>query len=128
MTVDGLGGVSRVWGRLPGDHQCPVETDSGRLAAACVGVDVAGWVEEFACGFASIAARFGRREPRLQARSFLLGVLSDVDTRSCWQLAEQAGDTSPQAMQRLLGEAVWDADAVGDDGRGYAIAALGEPG
>jgi SRSO17 transposase len=54
-------------------------------------------------------------------------VLSDVDTRSCWQLAEQAGDTSPQAMQRLLGEAVWDADAVRDDVRGYVVDAIGDP-
>jgi SRSO17 transposase len=95
------------------------------VAAASVSVDVAGWVEEFDCGFARIAGRFGRREPRLQARSFLLGVLSDVDTRSCWQLAEQAGDASPKAMQRLLGEAVWDADAVRDDVRGYVIDAIG---
>src|SRR3989440_8841828 len=85
-------------------------------------------VEEFACGFASIAGRFRRREPRLQARSFVLGVLSDVDSRSCWQLAEQAGDASPYAMQRLLGEAVWDADAVRDDLRGYVVDALGDPG
>jgi SRSO17 transposase len=98
------------------------------VAAAAVSVDVAGWVEEFACGFARIAGRFRRREPRLQARSFLLGVLSDVDTRSCWQLAEQAGDASPQAMQRLLGEAVWDADAVRDDVRGYVVDAIGDPG
>ena len=90
-------------------------------------VDVAGWVEEFARGFARIAGRFRRREPRLQARSFLLGVLSDVDTRSCWQLAERAGDTSPQAMQRLLGEAVWDADAVRDDVREYVVDAIGDP-
>ena len=90
-------------------------------------MDVAGWVEEFARGFARIAGRFRRREPRLQARSFLLGVLSDVDTRSCWQLAERAGDTSPQAMQRLLGEAVWDADAVRDDVRGYVVDAIGDP-
>jgi SRSO17 transposase len=54
--------------------------------------------------------------------------LSDVDTRSCWQLAEQAGDASPHAMQRLLGEAVWDADAVRDDVRGYVVDALGDPG
>jgi len=67
-------------------------------------------------------------EPRRQARSFLLGLLSDVDTRSCWQLAEQAGDASPHAMQRLLGEAVWDADAVRDDLRGYVVDALGDPG
>jgi hypothetical protein len=41
-------------------------------------------------------------------------LLSDVDTRSCWQLAEQASDASPHAMQRLLGEAVWNADWVRD--------------
>ena len=57
----------------------------------------------------------------LQPRSFILGVLWDVDARSCWQLAEQAGDASPQAMQRLLGEAVWDADAVRDDVHDYVI-------
>jgi SRSO17 transposase len=102
-----------------------VETISGGVAAAFVSIDVAGWVEEFACGFAAIAGRFRRREPRLQARSFLLGVLSDVDTRSCWQLAEQAGDSDPNATQRLLGEAVWDADAVRDDVRGYVIDAIG---
>jgi hypothetical protein len=57
-------------------------------------------------------------------------------------LAEQAGDASPHAMQRLLGEAVWDADAVrdaleaaahavGDDGgHGRVVVAgpLGDPG
>ena len=105
-----------------------MEAISDSVTAGSGSVDVAGWVEEFACGFARIAGRFRRREPRLQARSFLLGVLSDVDTRSCWQLAERAGDTSPQAMQRLLGEAVWDADAVRDDVRGYVVDAIGDPG
>jgi hypothetical protein len=28
---------------------------------------------------------------------FLLGLLSDVESRSCWQLAEQAGHASPSA-------------------------------
>src|SRR4051812_11780025 len=31
-------------------------------------------------------------------------------------------------MQRLLGEAVWDADAVRDDVRGYVVEAIGDPG
>src|SRR5262249_13865678 len=34
----------------------------------------------------------------------------------------------PQAMQRLLGEAVWDADAVRDDVRGYVVDTIGDPG
>jgi SRSO17 transposase len=31
-------------------------------------------------------------------------------------------------MQRLLGEAVWDADAVRDDVRRYVVDQLGDPG
>lgn len=90
-------------------------------------VDVAGWQEQFDTAFARIAGRFGRVEPRLRARSFLLGLLSDVDSRSCWQLAERAGDRSPHGMQRLLGEAVWDADEVRDDVRAYVVDELGDP-
>src|ERR671938_234452 len=86
------------------------------------------WQAEFDSGFARIAGRFGRVEPRRQARAYLLGLLSDVDTRSCWQLAEQAGDRSPHRMQRLLGEAVWVADAVRDDVRQYVVDKLGDPG
>ena len=104
-----------------------METIEDRAAAAGHSVAAQGWLAEFDTGFAAIAGRFTRVEPRRQARAFLLGLLSDVDTRSCWQLAEQAGDASPHAMQRLLGEAVWDADAVRDDVRGYAVDALGDP-
>jgi SRSO17 transposase len=91
-------------------------------------VDVAEWSEHFESAFARIAARFSRVEPRRQARAFLRGLLSDVDTRSCWQLAEHAGNGSPHRMQRLLGEAVWDADKVRDDLRGYVVDELGDPG
>nr|WP_158842779.1 IS701 family transposase [Saccharothrix deserti] len=73
-----------------------------------------------------MAGRFSRVEPRKQARAFLLGLLSNVETRSCWQLAEQAGDRSPHRMQRLLGEARWDADAMRDDLRGYVADELGD--
>ena len=104
-----------------------MRTSEDRAAAAGHSVDAAGWLAEFDAGFAAIAGRFSRVEPRRQARLFLLGLLSDVDSRSCWQLAEQAGHASPHAMQRLLGEAVWDADAVRDDVRGYVVEALGEP-
>lgn len=104
-----------------------METTKDLVAAAGHSVDAQGWLAEFDSGFARIAGRFGRVEPRKRARAFLLGLLSDVDTRSCWQLAEQAGDASPHGMQRLLGEARWDADAVRDDVRGYVVDQLGDP-
>jgi SRSO17 transposase len=98
------------------------------VAAVGDSVAVEEWAELFEAGFAYIAGRFARVEPRRQARAFLHGLLSDVDTRSCWQLAEQAADPTPHRMQRLLGEAVWDADAVRDDLRRYVVAELGAPG
>ena len=97
------------------------------MAAACDSVDAEGWWAEFDSGFARIAGRFRRVEPRRQARAFLLGLMSDVDTRTCWQLAEQAGDATPHRMQRLLGEAMWDADKVRDDVRQYVLDELGDP-
>jgi hypothetical protein len=51
--------------------------------------------------------------------------LSDVDSRSRWQLAEYAGDSSPHAMQRPLSEAIWDADQVRGDLRRYVADELG---
>jgi SRSO17 transposase len=104
-----------------------VWTTEDRAAAAGHSVDAETWLQELDTAFARIAGRFGRVEPRRRARAFLLGLLSDVETRSCWQVAEQAGDSSPHGMQRLLGEAVWDADQVRDDLRGYVVDAVGDP-
>jgi SRSO17 transposase len=105
-----------------------VETTKDLVVATGDSVDADRWLDEFDSAFARIAGRFRRVEPRRRARGFLLGLLSDVETRSCWQLAEQAGDASPHGMQRLLGEAVWDADAVRDDVRSYVVDELGDPG
>ena len=75
-----------------------------------------------------VAGRFARVEPRRTAREFVLGLLSPVERKNCWWLAEQAGHGDPQAMQRLLRTAVWDADAVRDDLRGFVAAQLGDAG
>ncbi|MEW2329700.1 IS701 family transposase [Micromonospora chersina] len=73
-----------------------------------------------------VAGRFGRVEPRCTAWDLVLGLLSPVERKNCWWLAEQAGHRGPQAMQRLLRTAVWDADAVRDDVRGFVTSRLGE--
>ncbi|MBT2443421.1 IS701 family transposase [Streptomyces sp. ISL-36] len=77
---------------------------------------------------ARIAGRFGRVEPRASARAYLLGLLSKAERKNCWQLAEQAGHIRPGPMQRLLRYARWDADAVRDDLRAYAVEHLGTDG
>src|SRR5215213_1565886 len=88
-------------------------------------IDPARWREMFDDSFAWVAGCFGRREPRLAARDYLLAVLSDVDTRNCWTLAEQAGHASPRRLQSLLGSAAWDADELRDRLRDYVVYELG---
>jgi SRSO17 transposase len=71
-----------------------------------------------------VAGRFGRVEPRRQARLYLMGLLAPVERKNGWQLAEAAGDATPDRMQRLLNSARWDARQVGDDLRRYVIERL----
>jgi SRSO17 transposase len=73
-----------------------------------------------------IGPRFARAEPRTRAGVYLRGLLSAAERKNGWTLAEQAGDATPDAMQRLLNHAGWDADAVRDDLRDYVIEHLGD--
>lgn len=74
-----------------------------------------------------LAPRFARVEPRRRARAFLLGLLAGLPRTNCWSIAEHAGDASPDGMQHLLAGAVWDAEAVREDLRGYVVEHLGDP-
>jgi SRSO17 transposase len=60
--------------------------------------------------------------------AYLRGLTSPVERKNGWQLAEQAGEGTPDGMQRLLATADWDADAVRDDLRAYVVEQLGDPG
>ncbi|MEZ0077229.1 hypothetical protein ABH927_006613 [Planotetraspora sp. GP83] len=55
-----------------------------------------------------IAHRFSRVEPRRAADAYVRGLLSDVERKNCWNLAEHAGLTGPPdhatpAADRTLG-------------------------
>jgi len=105
-----------------------VSTPDDDAVAAGHSVDPAGWRELFDELMFAVAGRFGRAEPRRTARDFVLGLLSPAERKNCWWLAEHAGHGDPQAMQRLLRTAVWDADEVRDDLRGFVAAQLGDGG
>ena len=75
-----------------------------------------------------IAGRFGRVEPRRTARAYVMGLLSGIERKNYWWLAEQAGLAGPQAMQRLVRSARWDADEIRDEVRQYVVDRLGCPG
>lgn len=71
--------------------------------------------------------RFGRKDLRLRAEGYLRGLMGRVERKNSWQLAEAVGDATPHGIQRLLGRARWDADALRDDLRTYVVEHLGEP-
>jgi SRSO17 transposase len=105
-----------------------VWTPDDDAVAAGHSVDPARWRVLFDELMFLVAGRFGRAEPRRAAREFVAGLLSAVERKNCWQLAERAGHADPQAMQRLLRTAVWDADAVRDDLRAFVASRLGDAG
>ena len=90
--------------------------------------DGAAWSEEFAALLARLGPRFGRVEPRRRAAAYLRGLLAPVERKNGWQLAEAAGDRTPDGVQEFLSRVRWDADAVRDDLRAYVVEHLGDPG
>jgi SRSO17 transposase len=70
---------------------------------------------------------FARREARHHAWAYIRGLLSPVERKNGWQLAEVNGDATPYGLQHLLGRARWDADAVRDDLRAYLVTSMGHP-
>ena len=63
---------------------------------------------------------FARRDLRHQARGYVRGLLSSVERKNSWQLAEHLGQEKPFGIQRLLSRASWDADALRDELIRYA--------
>jgi SRSO17 transposase len=59
--------------------------------------------------------------------AYLRGLLGQLERKNGWQLAEHAGEQTPDGMQRLLSTASWDPDLVRDDLRGYVVEQLGDP-
>src|ERR1700734_1645360 len=87
--------------------------------------DLAAWIAGLDDLFALVAGRFFRVEPRLRARAYVRGLLAPLASKNGWTLAEAAGDSTPDGMQRLLNAAAWGADGVRDDVRAYVAAHLG---
>ena len=71
--------------------------------------------------------KVGRRQLRETGEAFLDGVLSGIERKTGWMMAEQAGLPGPWRMQALLGKSRWNADTLRDEVRAYAVEALGCP-
>ena len=89
--------------------------------------EVRAWAAGLDALHARIAGRFARAEPRRRVLAYLRGLLGPVGRKNGWQLAEHAGERTPDGMQRLLSTADWNPDLVRDDLRAYVVEHLGDP-
>src|SRR5258707_8721501 len=72
-----------------------------------------------------IGTHFARPETRELALAYLQGLLSCVERKNGWQLAEHLGQVNPYRLQHLLDRAVWDAEEVRNDLQHYVVEHLG---
>jgi len=72
------------------------------------------WQAAFADLCQRMSLCFGRRETRQHAQTYLQGLLSSTERKNGWQLAEEAGEQTPYAMQYLLDRASWESDDLRD--------------
>src|SRR5258708_17383869 len=106
--------------RPPTDLRAPSRQEAAAVRA------LRGAADEVPRVGARIGPRFARAEARRRAHAYLRGLLSPVERKNGWQLAEAVGDRTPYALQHLLGRADWDPEAVRDDLRAYVVEQLGD--
>jgi SRSO17 transposase len=85
------------------------------------------WENELRKLQSRISCRFARPQPRGRALSYLRSLIGTSGRKNGWQIAEAAGESTPDGMQRLLSTARWDAGQVRDDLRSYVVEHFGEP-
>lgn len=70
---------------------------------------------------------FARCEAHQAAFNYIQALLSPVERKNGWQMAEQIGDTTPYRVQHLLGRAQWDEAQLCQEVRQYGMEGLREP-
>ena len=75
---------------------------------------------------ARLGQHFANPSARASAAAYLRSLLSSVERKNSWQLAEVAGFETPYRFQHLLGRGAWDADALRDEQLGVVLGGLGE--
>ena len=63
-------------------------------------LEVGRWAEGIEGVHGCITGRFHRSEPRRRVLEYLEGLISPVERKNGWLLAERAGDATPDGVQR----------------------------
>jgi SRSO17 transposase len=88
-------------------------------------LEVTKWIEEVDVAAAKIAPRFSRKDLRAHSAHYLRGLISRVERKNGWQLAEELGEQTPTNLQHFIARSNWDADEVRDDLQQYVMEHLG---
>lgn len=95
------------------------------------GLSIEGTLELWASSLRDVKARmrslFTQERVAASAGHFLDGLLGDERRKTGWMRAEAAGDHGPWRQQAILGRGQWDADALRDIVRDYALETLTDP-
>ena len=75
-----------------------------------------------------VGRHFANPAARASAGAYLQSLLSSVERKNSWQLAEAAGFDTPYRFQHLLGRGAWEADALRDEQLGVVLTRLGRGG
>ena len=94
------------------------------------GVAIEDALELWACSLREVKRRmrplFGQERVAVSAGLFLDGLLGPERRKTGWMRAEAAGDPGPWRQQAILGRGRWQADALRDLVRDYAVESLAE--
>ena len=89
------------------------------------GVSIEETLELWAASLREVKARmrplFTQERVAMSAGLFLDGLLGEERRKTGWMRAEAAGDPGPWRQQAILGRGRWDADALRDIVREYAL-------
>jgi len=83
------------------------------------------WIEEVDVAARLIGPRFLRRDLRVHSANYLRGLISRVERKNGWQLAEELDERTPTNLQHFVARSRWNADEVRDDLREYVVEHLG---
>ena len=103
-------------------------------AAAAARIETGVAVRKRAELMGALRSCFPRTQTWQQTCRYVSALVSELPRRNGWTMAEQAGDRSPDRMQRLLNRASWDTLATMSEVRrgarrgGLVIAAIDESG
>jgi SRSO17 transposase len=86
------------------------------------------WESELQELFGRLHPLFRREKSRTHAEHYIRGLLSPLERKNGWTIAEYVGDSEPKALQRFLNLSPWDADELLALNREYAMEHLGDPG